>query len=202
MPRLTACSCTIVNGEGLHLASWMTVSRIAVVARRFTLIDPGRPSMSVVAGMRRRGMARVFSASPLPGACKILVDGTKIGAELNNLQPAKSAHMRKVGSRIAITLALVAMTWTVSSPQVKRSIGNDAPRIQRAAPADATNLAARQRFLEMFARAYFPGRTGQLLIVPREGDLITRPDPDVAYMHGSPWAYDVSIPTDVCWAPR
>src|ERR1700674_5307274 len=103
--------------------------------------------------------------------------------------------MRKVGSRIAITLTLVAMTWTVSSQQVKRSIGSsDAPRIERAAPADATTLATRQRFLEMFARAYFPGRTGQLLIVPREGEFITRPDPDVAYMHGSPWAYDVSIP--------
>ena len=46
----------------------------------------------------------------------------------------------------------------------------------------------------MFARAYFPGRTGQLLIVPREGDFITRPDPNVEYMHGSPWSYDVSIP--------
>ena len=32
------------------------------------------------------------------------------------------------------------------------------------------------------------------MIVPREGDFITRPDPDVAYMHGSPWAYDVEIP--------
>ena len=102
--------------------------------------------------------------------------------------------MRTVGSRIAITLALVAMTWTVSSQQVKRSIASNAPRIQRAAPADATTVETRQRFLEMFARAYFPGRTGQLLIVPREGDFITRPDPDVAYMHGSPWAYDVSIP--------
>src|SRR5713226_5934947 len=100
--------------------------------------------------------------------------------------------MRKVVSRIAITLTPVAMTWTVSSQQVKRSIGSDAPRIQRAAPADATTLATRQRFLEMFARAYFPGRTGQLLIVPREGDFITRPD--VAYMHGSPWTYDVAIP--------
>src|SRR5512141_1351037 len=100
--------------------------------------------------------------------------------------------MRKVGSRIAITLTLVAMTWTVSSPQVKQSIGNDAPRIQRAAAADGTDLATRQRFLKMFARAYFPGRTGQLLIVPREGDFITRPD--VAYMHGSPWTYDVAIP--------
>ena len=46
----------------------------------------------------------------------------------------------------------------------------------------------------MFARAYFPGRTGQLLLVPREGDFITRLDADTAYMLGSPWAYDVSIP--------
>jgi hypothetical protein len=67
-----------------------------------------------------------------------------------------------------------------------------APR--RAFAQDGTTRHARQRFLEMFARSYFPGRTGQLLIVPREGDVITRPDPDVAYMHGSPWAYDVSIP--------
>src|SRR6202140_2568261 len=100
--------------------------------------------------------------------------------------------MHTVGSRIAITLTLVAMTCAVSSQQVKRSIGSDASRILRAAPADATTLATRQRFLEMFARAYFPGRTGQLLIVPREGDFITRPD--VAYMHGSPWTYDVAIP--------
>src|SRR5258708_7427086 len=32
------------------------------------------------------------------------------------------------------------------------------------------------------------------MIVPRDGDFMTRPDPDVAYMHGSPWEYDVSIP--------
>ena len=100
--------------------------------------------------------------------------------------------MGKVRLRIAIGLTLVAMTWAVSSQQVKRSIGSDAPRIQRAEPVDATTLAKRQRFLEMFARAYFPGRTGQLLIVPREGDFITRAD--VSYMHGSPWTYDVAIP--------
>jgi hypothetical protein len=98
------------------------------------------------------------------------------------------------GGAALLVLTLVAMAWTVLGQQVKRSSGRDGPRIQRTAPADAAALAARQRFLEMFARAYFPGRTGQLLIVPREGDFITRPDPDVAYMHGSPWAYDVSIP--------
>ncbi len=78
-----------------------------------------------------------------------------------------------------LVLSLFAITWMVSGEQVRQP------------PPDS---AARQRFLEMFARAYFPGRTGQLMIVPREGDFITRPDPNVVYMHGSPWSYDVSIP--------
>ncbi len=95
---------------------------------------------------------------------------------------------------VLLALTLVAMAWPISGQQVKRSSGSGGPRTRGAASADAAALAARQRFLDMFARAYFPGRTGQLLIVPREGDFITRPDPDVAYMHGSPWAYDVSIP--------
>jgi hypothetical protein len=95
---------------------------------------------------------------------------------------------------VFLGLVLGPMAGTVSGQQVTRSPVGDAPRIRTTAPAGAAALAARQRFLEMFARAYFPGRTGQLLVVPREGDFITRPDPDVAYMHGSPWPYDVSIP--------
>ncbi|MFY9607686.1 MAG: alkaline phosphatase family protein, partial [Blastocatellia bacterium] len=93
-----------------------------------------------------------------------------------------------------LAMILVSMAGTVSGQQIKRTSGSNAPRIRRTAPAYAAGLAGRERFLEMFARAYFPGRTGQLLIVPREGDFITRPDPDVEYMHGSPWSYDVSIP--------
>ncbi len=95
---------------------------------------------------------------------------------------------------VILVLTLVVMACTVSGQQAERSLGSDARRIRRTEPVDAAVLAARQRFLKMFARAYFPGRSGQLLIVPREGDFITRPDPDVAYMHGSPWVYDVSIP--------
>ena len=76
---------------------------------------------------------------------------------------------------VLLALTLVAMVWTVSGQQVKRPSVSDAPRIRATAPAGAA-LAERQRFLEMFARAYFPGRTGQLLVVPREGDFITRPD--------------------------
>jgi hypothetical protein len=80
---------------------------------------------------------------------------------------------------ILLALSLAAITWTAAGEQVRRP------------PPDS---AARQHFLQMFARTYFPGRTGQLLIVPREGDFITRADPNYAHMHGSPWSYDVSIP--------
>ena len=98
------------------------------------------------------------------------------------------------GGVVLLTLTLAAMASKVSGQQVKRSAVSHPVRIRPTAPADAVVPATRQGFLEMFARAYFPGRTGQLLIVPREGDFITRADANVEYMHGSPWSYDVSIP--------
>ena len=60
---------------------------------------------------------------------------------------------------------------------------------------DRGQIAERQRALAMFARAYYPGRSGQIMIVPREGSIIVgRTDPAVKFMHGSPWRYDTRIP--------
>jgi len=50
----------------------------------------------------------------------------------------------------------------------------------------------------MFARAYYPGRSGQIALVPKEGEFITRRGID--FMHGSPWDYDVHIPL-LLWGP-
>jgi len=52
----------------------------------------------------------------------------------------------------------------------------------------------RQEFLKMFARSYYPGRSGQIMVVPREGDFLTRSEPEYRFMHGSPWNYDANIP--------
>src|SRR5882762_5663597 len=93
---------------------------------------------------------------------------------------------------IARGAALLVIACTTSGQHAGQATAAEASHAREASPSHAQ--ATQQRFLDMFARAYFPGRTGQLLIVPREGDFITRPDPDVTYMHGSPWAYDVSIP--------
>jgi hypothetical protein len=93
---------------------------------------------------------------------------------------------------IARSAALLAIACTTSCQHAGQARSAEASHAREATPSHAQ--ATQQRFLDMFARSYFPGRTGQLLIVPREGDFITRPDPDVPYMHGSPWAYDVAIP--------
>ncbi len=52
----------------------------------------------------------------------------------------------------------------------------------------------RREFLEMYARAYYPGRSGQIMLVPREGDFVTLNEPASLFMHGSPWSYDSNIP--------
>ena len=60
--------------------------------------------------------------------------------------------------------------------------------------APAAPATQRQDFLERFARGYYPGRSGQIFLVPREGDFITVRDANYAFTHGSPWSYDSSIP--------
>ena len=94
--------------------------------------------------------------------------------------------------RIARTAALLVIACATSGQHIGQAPAAEASHARGATPSHAQ--ATQQRFLDMFARSYFPGRTGQLLIVPREGDFITRPDQDVPYMHGSPWVYDVAIP--------
>lgn len=87
---------------------------------------------------------------------------------------------------------LVALTGLLGLPVT----GSPAARIaaQTAARPAAPPTGARAEFLTMFARGYFPGRTGQLLIVPREGTILTRDEPGARFMHGSPWPYDRRLP--------
>jgi hypothetical protein len=61
-------------------------------------------------------------------------------------------------------------------------------------PATPEDLRRRDQWLEMFARGYFPGRSGQLFVIPAEGTVITERDPLYGFMHGSPWDYDTHIP--------
>ena len=58
--------------------------------------------------------------------------------------------------------------------------------------------AERARVLAMFARAYYPGRSGQIALAPKRGVFITRRGTE--FMHGSPWDYDVRIPF-LLWGP-
>lgn len=69
-----------------------------------------------------------------------------------------------------------------------------APTMAQTTAAAPEGGAERQRWATMFARGFFPGRSGQIFVVPREGDIITSRDPLYGFMHGSPWDYDTRIP--------
>lgn len=76
--------------------------------------------------------------------------------------------------RVLLTLVVVSI-----------SSANAPGLVQHAKPND---------FLTMFARAYVPGRSGQLMIVPHQGEIMTRDEPTARFMHGSGWTYDTAIP--------
>ena len=76
--------------------------------------------------------------------------------------------------------------------------------VKASAPSPAASPRARgprAAWREMFARAYYPGRSGQVMVVPREGDVITARRADLRFMHGTPWDYDARIPL-VFWGSR
>src|SRR6185503_19113565 len=63
------------------------------------------------------------------------------------------------------------------------------------------SVSQRQQWLDMFARGYFPGRSGQVYVVPKQGWFVTSRDPLYFFMHGSPWEYDTHIPVLFSGAP-
>ncbi len=53
----------------------------------------------------------------------------------------------------------------------------------------------RGELLELVARGYYPGRSGQILFVPEPGEVfLSKPMGFYRFMHGSPWEYDRHIP--------
>jgi hypothetical protein len=69
-----------------------------------------------------------------------------------------------------------------------------------AAPAPPPPAAAppaagqREAWLSQFARGYFPGRSGQIFLIPREGEFVVDRSELYKFMHGSPWRYDTHVP--------
>jgi Type I phosphodiesterase / nucleotide pyrophosphatase len=103
--------------------------------------------------------------------------------------------MSPLRRRAALLSVFVLLAGSHLRPAAGQAVAPEVPtRAERA-------RTERRIFLDMFARAYFPGRSGQIMVVPREGEIITRPGADVPFMHGSPWSYDTRIPI-LFWGPR
>ncbi len=87
-------------------------------------------------------------------------------------------------------LALFAAAWVVNGC----APATTASAVQTQATSSAVPPSERDQWLQMFARGYFPGRSGQVFVVPYEGDFVTSRDPLYLFMHGSPHDYDRHIP--------
>lgn len=87
-------------------------------------------------------------------------------------------------------LAAVFISGCASSSPAGKPAAQPAPAIE----ARSNASALRQQWLDMFARGYFPGRSGQVFVVPKQGWFVTSHDPLYNFMHGSPWEYDTHIP--------
>lgn len=99
-------------------------------------------------------------------------------------------------TRAALAFALLALAWTATA--AAQAV---APVVSPPPSAATRARVERNTFLEMFARAYFPGRSGQVMVVSREGEILTAPNPALQFMHGGPWSYDTRIPM-IFWGPR
>lgn len=101
-----------------------------------------------------------------------------------------------VRAALLITVLFGAACASTSKPA-------PAPQPPPSAGAPSAGAAGSQRatWLDMFARGYFPGRSGQVFVVPKEGWFVTSKDPLYRFMHGSPWSYDTHIPILFYGAP-
>jgi hypothetical protein len=102
-------------------------------------------------------------------------------------------------NRLAVLLLAGVIGGCASTPNTATPVTT--PRAGDSLAPRSLGEGGRQQWLDMFARGYFPGRSGQVFVVNREGDIVTERDPLYQFMHGSPWDYDTRIPILFYGAP-
>jgi hypothetical protein len=106
--------------------------------------------------------------------------------------------MAAVTLRASLLILVLSLAACATSAQPKPALPPTPPAESRSVTAPPSQ---RQQWLDMFARGYFPGRSGQVYVVPKQGWFVTSNDPLYKFMHGSPWDYDVRIPVLFYGAP-
>jgi Type I phosphodiesterase / nucleotide pyrophosphatase len=107
--------------------------------------------------------------------------------------------VKDIRTALRLTAVIAALLFSAcKSSQPPSPTTQPMPALNERPQAAASQ---RQQWLDMFARSYFPGRSGQVYVIPKQGWFVTSRDPLYYYMHGSPWDYDVRIPILFYGAP-
>lgn len=81
-----------------------------------------------------------------------------------------------------------------AGPDDSAAVARSGPASQVQEDSAVDGPATRAELLRLWARSYFPGRSGDLMFVPRPGVTVTDRDPNYPFMHGGPWDDDARIP--------
>jgi hypothetical protein len=90
----------------------------------------------------------------------------------------------------ALCLSLLSLAGVACRTAAPQPTSAPAPAVA----SRAATAAQRDAWLQQFARGYFPGRSGQVFVVSRQGEFVVDRNPLYAFMHGSPWPYDTHVP--------
>lgn len=102
---------------------------------------------------------------------------------------SRSSWAAAVGPTVLLLLVSMA-PGGAQEPAPSSPPAEGAPARAEEGTAAASPNADRERFLRMWAGSYYPGRSGDIMLVPREGDMLT----ENPFQHGTPWDYDVHVP--------
>jgi hypothetical protein len=126
-----------------------------------------------------------------------------LAGKLGSVVRHPESHLKVAAAAVLLVATILASGCSTATSRTASGAGMAAGPTSSAPTPGATSAGdgLRQRWLQMFARGYFPGRSGQVFVVPRQGDIITERDDLYPFMHGSPWDYDTRIPMLLHGAP-
>lgn len=114
-----------------------------------------------------------------------------------------TAGATAVGIAGAWTSAVAAALLAVSGATAQEPAPAPADSVDRVAPSEAgagvpigaatpSGELDREALLGLWSRSYYPGRSGDILLVLEPDRMVTAPG--VPFMHGSPWDHDARVP--------
>lgn len=135
--------------------------------------EAGLPASRINPQTLEAGLAKELQAKF--GAADLVVDSEELDIYLNH----NAMQTRKLDP---VAVRRAAAAWLSAHPDIELAIASD----------DLSTQNDKLGFVRTLRLGYFPGRSGDVLFVPKQWKVIT--DETAGTNHGTPYSYDAQIP--------